>query len=105
MAYGTMSTMIKKDLKMRPFKYMKKQSLNNSSAENQLSRAEILLSRIEGGTLPNLVFSKEKKFATQHHFNNQNDRVWSRDSAVEPLVVSRKPGAASVMVWAAVSES
>ena len=37
--------------------------------------------------------------------NPQNDRVWSRDGEVGPQRVTRAQGAASVMVWAAVTES
>ena len=50
------------------------------SHESRLARARILLSRLEAGTLPNRVFSDEKKFDVQHHVNPQNDRVWSRDA-------------------------
>ena len=44
------------------------------SHESRLARARIF-SRLEAGTLPNLVFSDEKKFDVQHHANPQNDRV------------------------------
>ena len=37
--------------------------------------------------------------------NPQNDRVWSRNGEVGPRRVTRDQGAASVMVWAAVTES
>ena len=49
------------------------------TVEKRLARARFLLSRLEAGTLPNLVFSDEKKFDVQHHVNPQNDCVWSRD--------------------------
>ena len=45
------------------------------SHESCLARARILLSRLEAGTLPNLVFSDEKKFDAQRHVNPKNDRV------------------------------
>ena len=54
------------------------------SHELRLARARILISRLEAGTLHNLVFSDEKKFDVQHHVNPQNDRVWSRDGEVGP---------------------
>ena len=75
------------------------------TVEKYLARARILLSRLEAGTLPNLVFSDENKFDVQHHVNSQNDRVWSRDGEVGPRRVTPAQGAASVMVWAAVTES
>ena len=75
------------------------------TVEKRLARARILLSRLEAGTLPNLVFSDEKKFDVQHYVNPQNNRVWSRDGEVGPQRVIRAQGAASVMVWAAVTKS
>ena len=38
--------------------------------------------RLEVGTLPNLVFSSDKKKFDVHHVNPQNDRVWPRDGEV-----------------------
>ena len=73
--------------------------------ESRLARARILLSRLEAGTLPNFAFSNEKKFDVQHHVNSQSDRVWACDEEVGPRRVTRAQGAASVMVWAAVTES
>ena len=75
------------------------------SHESRLARARILLSLLEAGTLPNLVFSDEKKFDVKHPVKPQNDRVWSRDGEIGPQKVTRAQGAASVMVWAAVTES
>ena len=75
------------------------------SHELRLARARILFSRLEAGTLPNLVFSDETKCDLQHHVNPQNDRVWSRDRDVGPRRVAWAQGAASVMVWTAVTKS
>ena len=74
------------------------------SHESRLARARILLSRLKASTLPNLVFSDEKKFDVQHHVNPQNDRVWLRDGEVGPRRVTWAQGVSSVMVWAAVIE-
>ena len=75
------------------------------SHESRLAKTRILFFRLETGKLPNLVFSDEKKFDVQHHVNPQNDRIWSRDGEVGLQRVTRAQGAASVMVWAAVTES
>ena len=75
------------------------------SHESRLARTRILLSHLEAGMLLNLVFSDEKKFDIQHHVNPQNDCVWSRDGEVGPRRVTWAQGAASVMVWAAITES
>ena len=78
-SYGIMSTVLRKDLKMSPFKHAKKHRLSAQVVDRRLQRCKILLSRIQDGTLPNLVFSDEKKFDVEHHFNTQNVRVWSRN--------------------------
>ena len=104
-SYGAMFTVLRRDLKMSPFKHMKKQLWSAKTVEKRLARARILLSRLEAGTLPTLVFSDEKKFDVQHHVNPQNDRVWSRDGQVWPRRVTRAQRAASVMAWATVTES
>ena len=75
------------------------------TVEKYFARARILLSHLEAGTLPNLVFSNKKKFDIQHHVNLQNDRVWSHDGEVGPRRVTHAQGAALVMVWAAITKS
>ena len=104
-SYGTMSTILRKDLKMSPFKHVKKHQLSAQIVDKRLQRSKILLSRIKNGTLPNLVFSDEKKFDVEHHFNTQNDRVWSKNGDEGTRVVTRKNFPTSVMVWGAVTES
>ena len=102
---GTMSTILHTDLKTSPYKHQKKHLLSASSVEKRKQRAQIILSRITAGTLPNLVFSDEKKFDIQQHVNVQNDRIWSRTANAESRIVTRRQGAASVMVWGAVTET
>ena len=82
---------------------------------------------MKDGTVPNLVFTDEKKFDVQQCLNHQNDRVlsrdgsvegrrvwsrdgsvggrrvWSRDGSVEGRRVSRRRNPLSVMVWAAIT--
>ena len=69
----------RRDLKMSPFKHVRKQTKKRyywpKLWGNALTEPEILLSRLEAGTLSNLVFSDEKKFDVQHHVNPQNDHV------------------------------
>ena len=105
MPCGTMSTILRKDLTMSPFKHVKKHQLTAQVVDKRLQRCKSLLSRIKDSTLPNLVFSDEKKFDIEHYFNTQKDRVWSRNEDEGSRVVARKQCPASVMVWAAVTES
>ena len=103
-SYGTMSTVLLKDLNMFPFKHVNKHQLSAQVVDKRLQRCKILLSRIQDDTLPNLVFSDEKKFYVEHHFNVQKDRVWSRNENEGSRVVAKKQCPSSVMVGAAVTE-
>ena len=57
----------------------------------------------ENGTVPNLVYTDEKKFDIQQLVNQQNDRVWASSSTSEGRIVTKRQNPASVMVWAAVT--
>ena len=57
------------------------------------------------GTLPNLVFTYEKKFDIQQAVNQQNDRIWTSSSSTEGRIVTRRQNLLPVMVWAAVTET
>ena len=64
-----------------------------------------ILDEIDQGTLPNLVFTDEKKFDIQQVFNQQNDRVWGSSSSVKGRIATRRQYPQSVMIWAAVTQS
>ena len=100
-----MSTVLRKDLKMSPFKHVKKQQLSAQVVDKLLQRCKILLSRIQDGTFPNLVFSGEKKCDIKYHFNTQNYWVWSRNGDEGSRVVARNYWPSSVRVWAAETDS
>ena len=102
-SYRNMSTVLRRVLKMSPFKHVKKHQFSAQVVDKRLQRCKIL-SRIQDDTLPNLVFSDEKKFDVEHHFNTQNDRVWSRNEDEIYRVMARKQCPVSVMFWAAVTE-
>ena len=54
-------------------------------------------------TVPNLVFTDEKKFDVQQCLKYKKDRVWSRDGSVEGRRESLPQNPLSVMVWAAIT--
>ena len=58
-SYGTMSTVLRKDLKMSLFKHVEKHQLSAQVADKRLQRCKILLSRIQDGSLgvPRNLFS------------------------------------------------
>ena len=49
--------------------FLRKQLLLAKTVEKCLARARILLSCLEAGMLPNLVFNDENIFDVQHHVN------------------------------------
>ena len=70
-----MSMVLHKDMKIAPFKHLKKQQQPDKIVDKCFERARILFSCNQGGMLPNFVFSDKKKFDIEHHFNTQNNRV------------------------------
>ena len=65
----------------------------------------MLLSCINKSTLPNIVFSDKKKFDVQQNHNPQNDRFWLKSGEIDVRVVTWSHGAASLIVWLAVTET
>jgi hypothetical protein len=77
--------------------------LTDCHEQMRLERCQHILDLIEDGTLPNLVFSDEKKFDIKQYINHQNDRVWSWDGSVATRTATQHQNPMSVMVWAAVT--
>lgn len=99
---------LKNKLKVKPFKKFTAQDLSKKQKDERLKRCKQILALRRSQNLPNLVFSDEKTFCVEQFLNRQNDRVWlsgSRKDNQEKLRVTRKQGAAQIMVWAAVSEN
>ena len=70
-----------------------------------MERSRQILDENDQGTLPNLVFTDEKKFDIQQAVNQQNDRVWGSSSLVKCRIATRRQYPQSVMIWAAVTPS
>ncbi|KAF2344320.1 hypothetical protein FHG87_024923 [Trinorchestia longiramus] len=68
------------DLGKKPYKMMKRHELTEHHERIRAERSHHILNEIAQGTLPNLVFTDEKKFDIQQVVNQQNDRVWSLSS-------------------------
>ena len=64
-----------------------------------------ILQEMAEGTLPNLVFTDEKKFDIQQVVSQQNDGVWASSSSTEGRIVTRRQNPQSVIVWTAVTET
>ena len=108
MAPRTMRRLVAGDLPMPPYKMQTRQLLGAATNAKRLARSRLLRGKLRDGTLRNIVFSDEKVFTVHVSFNHPNNRVLSRGRQSIPedhrrVYRTQKP--ASVMVWAAVSES
>lgn len=95
-------------LKVRPFKKSISQELTTAQQKKRLNCSKALIRLLDGGELPNLVFSDEKTFCIEQYVNKQNDRVWLKGRSSDhsdKLRITRRQGAAQIMVWAAVTEN
>jgi len=102
-------TIVKEDLKLSPFKMTNRQQLTDLQKQKRLDRSKILLNAMKDGTQAGeIVFSDEKMFTVEAKFNSQNDRILAKSAdSIPPSIktVFRRQKPASVMVWAAISES
>ncbi|KAF2359957.1 hypothetical protein FHG87_009282 [Trinorchestia longiramus] len=78
-----MYRVLKEDLRWKPYKMMIRDELTEHYERMRAERSRHILNEIAQDTLPNLVFTNEKKFDIQEIVNHQNDRVWSSSSSVE----------------------
>ena len=98
-----MRRILKDDLKSSSYKMKTRHELTVKYESIRLDIAQIILDHMAEGTLPNLVFSDEKKFDVDQCVNHQNDRVWSKDGSETVRRGSWRQNPASVMVWIAVT--
>lgn len=103
---GSMSSILKNDLELKPYKRQKVHDLTAKQKKLRLDRSRLLLRRAVRGDFPNIVFSDEKNFPLEQYLNKQNDRVWLKERSSENLdqrTVGRNQHPPQVMVWAAVT--
>ncbi|XP_076042036.1 uncharacterized protein LOC143025940 [Oratosquilla oratoria] len=104
-----MRTIVRKDLRLSPYKMRKRQFLTPLQKQKILERAQILLRELKTDTAAQeIIFSDEKLFTIEAQFNNQNDRVYAKSSAdIKDSVrtVYRRQKPSSLMVWAAISKT
>ena len=82
---------------------LRRQELSDCHVAMRAEKCKKLLQDITEGTLPNLVFTDEKKFDIQQAVNQKNNRVWVSSSTTEGRIVTRCQNLQSVMVWVAVT--
>ena len=71
----------------------------------RVQKCREILQKMTYGTLPNLVFTDEKKFDIQQVVNQQNDWVWASSSSTEGRIVTRRQNPQSVMILTPVTET
>ena len=101
-----MQHILKNELKVKPYKFVKGQDLTPAKKKVRLERAKELLRLAESGSLPNLVFSDEAPFPIEQYVNPQNDRIYLPERSAENLdlrLVEETQAPAMVMVWAAIT--
>ena len=86
----SMRRILKENLQTFPYKIQKRHELTPTHERMRVERCRHLLSLMEDGLLPNLVFSDEKKFDVKQCVNHQNDHVWGGNASVEGRRVSRR---------------
>ncbi|KAF2367094.1 hypothetical protein FHG87_002149 [Trinorchestia longiramus] len=74
---GTTCTILDIDLDTSHYKHLKEHLLFAKTVKKLLARAEIVLCRTRKSTLPNIVFSDEKKLDVQQKLNIKNDQLCS----------------------------
>ena len=72
---STIYRVMKDDLGKRPYKMLYRHELPEHHKRIRMERSRQILEEIDQGTLPNLVFTDEKKFDIQQVVNQQNDQL------------------------------
>ena len=71
-SFGTMQNVLKKDLKVSPYKKCKAQLLSEATKTKQMSRAILLVQELNS-THPPMLWTDEKLFTVQAVHNHQNN--------------------------------
>lgn len=101
---GSAHNILKMDLGLTAYKKRKVHGITETTKTKRMERVSSILAWHAGDEF---VFSDEKLFVLQDSHNSQNDRIWSisiSSISEEQKNVKRFQGAASVMVWGAISK-
>ena len=103
----SVQTMIRMELKFRPFKKRVVHGLTTKQRKKRLDRSKLLKSRHASENLDKIFFSDEKIFCVEESYNSQNVRVYAaafEDIPEHLRTMQGFQGEASIMVWAGVSQ-
>ena len=77
-------------LVVKSFKMLHRQELTANHVIMRARKCKKIFQEMANGTLPNLVFTDEKKFDIQQVVNQHNDRVWTSSTSTERRIVTRR---------------
>ena len=103
-----MQHLIKKDLKLSPYKKTKALLLTQAAKTNRLQRAKLLMKKLRDGTQRPVLWTNEKLFTVLAVHNHQNDWIWEANKQDIPLnnrLIFQRQKPAFVMVWAGVAST
>ncbi len=99
---GSVRKIVKKQLKLHPYKLAKAHLLTDKVKGEQLKRARKIKRLVAAGRHQTILFTDEKIFTVEQHHNHQNDqRLLSKGSSYPPTV-SRSHFPSSIVVWAGI---
>ena len=101
---STLCRILKKDLKLKPYKIQLTQQLLPNDHHQRLGYSESFLRLCEDATfIENIIFSDEAHFHLTGHVNNHNSRIWSAEN---PREIQERPlHSLHVTVWCGISAS
>ena len=106
---GSIGRIVKMDLKLKPFKKIRGQKINEKHKEKRVQRARKMLQIFNNDKISRTFFTDEKIFTIDTPLNSQNERVYGpqdtkkNDIANERIVATRSHFPSSVMVSVGVS--
>ena len=99
---GSVRKIVKKQLKLHPYKLAKAHLLTEEKKGERLKRARKMRRLAAAGRHHSVLFTDEKIFTAEQHHNSQNDRQLLPKGSLHPPTVSRSHFPSSVMVWAGI---
>lgn len=81
-------TILRKDLKLWPYKHQRVQQLKPGDHEKRMNFANLMLYESEGLDFDNIIFTDEAHFYLHGFINRQNNRTWALDN---PHVIMETP--------------
>ena len=103
---GSVRNIVKKDLRLRPYKLQKAHLLTKKNQQQRDQRCKALLKRLARGTHLKVVWSDEMPVSIEQEVNKQNDRILTPDISAansSGRIVQKSAHPASLMVWGGIN--